>query len=116
MVTGACGSNRKSATLELLGIGRDQVTVDGAQPILRGKGLVPIRIKQGRLADGIEPGALFGTELELGGEDVVPELVVTAPADDHRSDTGPAQQPGQRDLGAGDAALPGHRDDDVDDV
>jgi hypothetical protein len=71
---------------------------------------------QTRRADLVERGELVVVQRELGGAQVVLELVVPASADHQGADAGLAQQIGERDLGGRDAAAVGDADQHLDDV
>ena len=64
---------------------------------------MPVGIEQRRTAHGVQPLALGALEHEVGGAQVVGELLGGARPDDHRADRGLAERVGQRDLGRGDA-------------
>ena len=77
---------------------------------------MPIGIEQRRLADLVEPAALLGRELDLGGGEIVLELRLGASADDQRSDARSAEQPGERDARRRNALPLADLDQRVDDV
>src|SRR6185312_5308204 len=79
-----------------------QQQVGVAQAIAGGEALVPVGVDEVGLADLVEPGDVLGRKLQLGSLEVVLELRGGAAADDHRSDERALQQPGERDLRAGD--------------
>jgi hypothetical protein len=59
---------------------------------------MPVRVDERRAAHLLEPVQLGVGELELGGREVVGELLVGARPDDQRHDAGAAQHPGERHL------------------
>src|SRR5687767_840673 len=90
--------------------------VGGAEAGGGGPVLVPVGVDDRRGADRVEAGALVGAELQVRAGKAVPELLLVAAADDERGDAGAAEEPGEGDLGAGDAAGGGHGLQGVDDA
>src|SRR5690606_11569891 len=105
MVTTAGGEKTKSATLEFLCIGSDEIAVRRTQTVLGGKGLMPIWIEQRRAAHGVQSCPLFGAQHKTCRCDIVAELLFIAPSNDRRGDAGAPQQPAQRDLRTRHAAV-----------
>lgn len=80
-------------------VGTEQRQVGRAQAVRGGLGLVPVGIEQRRPADRLQPGLLLLGQRQVGGAEVVGELLLVASADDDRRYRWPLQQPGKRDLG-----------------
>src|SRR5829696_8479926 len=87
-----------------------------SEPVARRGRLVPERVEQRQRAQALEPCALVILQPQVGGPEVVCELLVGARADDDRRHARASEQPGERDLRRGDAACAGDLDECVDDV
>ena len=61
-------------------------------------GIPPRRVDRRQCGGGVERGELLGREHEVGGGEVVVELLEAARADDRRRDAGLREHPRQRDL------------------
>src|SRR6266568_2784449 len=79
-------------------VGTEQRQVGRAQAVRGGLGLVSVGIEQRRAADRLQPGLLLLGQRQVGGAEVVGELLLVASADDDRRYRWPLQ-PGKRDLG-----------------
>src|SRR4051812_9500543 len=94
----------------------EQRQVRGAEPVLGGRGLMPIGIEERGCTDGVEAAALLGREANVGAAEVVGKLRLVARADDERGHGGAPEQPGKRHLRPRYAGSLGDRDDNLDDV
>ncbi len=86
------------------------------EAVARRRGLVPERVQERRRAQPVEPRALVAGEPQVGGAEVVRELLVRPGADDERAHARAAEQPRERDLRGGDAVRLADLHERVDDV
>ena len=90
--------------------------VGGREPVAGGLGLMPVRVDERRGAGRIEPGPFLVGETQRRRIEVVGELIAGARPDDQRGHAGPAEGPGQRDLGGRDLVLLRDADQELHDV
>ena len=94
----------------------EQGQVGGREPVTRGLGLMPVGVQERRSGRLVEPGPFLLGEPEGRCLEVVGQLIAGTCPDDQRGHAGPAEGPGQCDLGGRYLVRLRDTDQELDDV
>jgi O-acetylserine/cysteine efflux transporter len=91
----------------------EQREVGGREPVAGGLGLMPVGVDERQGTGRLEPGSFVGGQDQRRRGQIVGQLLGGARADDQRGHPGPAEGPGQGDLGGRNPALLPDADQDL---